>query len=211
MNGLRRHALVRLVHLPSAGHADDDGRVADWHGAGRPYVVARHGDDPRLLRLGFCTVDPRHPQLRPRRVAVTSSPSNIRSLALPPPLAEVVAGAQSHPRHAAMARLRDAAGEAGFELRIYGSWMWQTLTGEPHVHALSDLDVLVDVADLDAATRAAAFLARQEATTGMTLDGELHLAGVGDLSWREWRGEAPEVLVKTLGAMRLVPRQALRP
>ena len=87
--------------------------------------------------------------------------------------------------------------------------MWQTLTGEPHVHALSDVDVLLDVADRADAERAAAFLATQEAATGLKLDGELHLAAVGDLSWRELRQDAPEILLKTLDSLRLVGRDAL--
>ena len=109
----------------------------------------------------------------------------------------------------ALVRLRDAAAAQEIDLRIYGSWMWQTLTGETHVHDLSDLDVLADVADRAAAERVAAFLARQEDATGLTLDGELHLADVGDLSWRELRVDAPEVLVKTLDGLRLVLRGEL--
>ena len=207
----RRHALVRLARPPGAGTDDDQRRATDWQRAGRPFVVARRGDETDVLRLGFCTVDPRHPQLRPRRVAVRAAPADIAAIERPPSLAAIVAAAVQHPRHDALARLAAAAEGAALDVRVYGSWMWQALTGEPHVHALSDLDVLVDVADRASADRAASFLAVQEAATGLTLDGELHLAGIGDLSWREWHGEAPEVLVKTLESMRLVPRQALAP
>lgn len=207
--GLRRHALAWLGGPPGAETDDDRRRAAGWQDAGRPFVVARFGDDGGMLRLGFCTVDPRHPELRPRRVAVRAEPSDVTAIDRPPALAAIVAAAAAHPRREALARLHDAASAEGIDLRVYGSWMWQALTGDAHVHALSDLDVLADVADLDAAARVAAFLARQETATGLTLDGELHLAGIGDLSWRELRGEAPEVLVKTLHAMRLVPRAAL--
>lgn len=207
----RRHALVRLVRPPGAETDDDRRRAADWQRAGRPFVVARRGDAADVLRLGFCTVDPRHPKLRPRRVAVRAAPADVVAVEFPPSLADIAAAAAGHPRHGALARLAAAAQAAALDIRVYGSWMWQTLTGEPHVHALSDLDVLVDVADSAAADRVASFLAAQEAVTGLTLDGELHLAGVGDLSWREWRGDAPEVLVKTLDSMQLVPRRALAP
>ncbi len=207
----RRHALVRLVRPPDAETDDDQLRAADWQRAGRPFVVARRGDETDGLRLGFCTVDPRHPRLRPRRIAVRAAPADVAAIDRPPSLADIVAASVGHPRHDALARLAAAAQAESIDLRVYGSWMWQALTGEPHVHALSDLDVLVDVDDRAAADRAASFLAAQEAATGLAIDGELHLAGIGDLSWREWRGDAPEVLVKTLESMRLVPRQALAP
>ena len=205
----RRHALVRLVRPPDAETADDRARAADWQRTGRPFVVARRGEDPAVLRLGFCTVDPRHPQLRPRRVAAWTRDADVVGIDRPPPLAAVVAQARTHPRHDALARLRDAAEADGIDIRVYGSWMWQALTGEPHVHALSDLDVLVDVPDRAAAEHVAGFLARQEAATGLALDGELHLDGVGDLSWRELRLGGEEILVKTLDSLRLVPRSAL--
>ena len=209
MTPLRRHALVRLSRPPDAETADDRARAASWHRAGRPFVVARRGDDASALRLGFCTVDPRHPQLRPRRIAVRAAPADVISVELPPALAVIAAAAAAHPRRHALERLRDAAHASSIDLRVYGSWMWQALTGDTHVHALSDLDLLVDVADLAATNRVATFLAAQEEATGLTLDGELHLAGLGDLSWRELRGDAPEVLVKTLDTLRLVPREAL--
>ncbi len=208
MMPLRRHALVRLARPPGAETDEDRLKAADWQRAGRPFVVARRGDAVEV-RLGFCTVDPGHPQLRPRRVAVRAAPADIVAVERPPAIDQVAAAAAAHPRHAALARLGDAASAQGIDLRVYGSWMWQVLSGEPHVHALSDVDVLVDVVDRDDADRVAAFLAAQEAATGLTLDGELHLAGVGDLSWRELRGDATEVLVKTLDTMRLVARATL--
>ncbi len=209
MNYLRRHALVRLARPPDAETVDDRKRAASWQRADRPFVVARRGEDTAVLRLGFCTVEPRHPELRPRRVAARTTAADVVAIDRPPALATVVEAARSHPRHAALARLRDAADTDGIDIRVFGSWMWQALTGEPHVHALSDLDVLVDVADRAAAGRVADFLARQESVTGLALDGELHLAGVGDLSWRELRQDGAEILVKTLDSLRLVPRPAL--
>lgn len=209
MTGLRRHALVRLTRAPDADTEADLQRALTWHASGRPFIVARRGEDAAAVRLGFCTVDPRHPQLRPRRVAVRSTVDAIATLDRPPSLAAVVAQVAQHPRQEAFVRLYDAARTRGLDIRVYGSWMWQTLTGEPHVHDLSDLDVLLDVADLAEALEATAFLAAQEAAIGLTLDGELHLAGVGDVPWRELHQDNSEVLVKTLDSLRLVPRDAL--
>ena len=210
MTGLRRHALVRLIRSPDADNEADRQHASSWHAAGRPFVVARRGDDASILRLGFCTVDPRHPQLRPRRVAARATTDAVATVERPPSLATVVAtAAEGHSRYEPLRHLCGAAEALGLDIRVYGSWMWQALTGEPHVHALSDLDVLLDVADLAEAARAADFLAAQEAATGLTLDGELHLAGVGDVPWRELHQDNAEVLVKTLDSLRLVPRDAL--
>ena len=87
--------------------------------------------------------------------------------------------------------------------------MWQALTGEKHVHDASDLDVLIDVAGISAADRVAAFLAEIEPTLALRLDGEISFAGLGEVNWREYRLDRPEVLLKSVEAMRLTPRSEL--
>jgi phosphoribosyl-dephospho-CoA transferase len=210
MTGLRRHALVRLSEPPEAGNDHDRALAARWQVAGRPFVVARRAE-PGVVSLGFCFVDERHPGLRPRRVAARAAPHQIGDVALPPRLAEI-AGCPAAREHAAtFSCLAAAAEKAGFDIRVYGSWMWQALTGERHVSEASDLDVLVDVADAGEADRAAAFLERQEAGLAVKLDGELSIAGLGEVHWRELRQDRAEVLLKSVDALRLMPRTELVP
>ena len=106
-------------------------------------------------------------------------------------------------------RLISASDQAGLDVRVYGSWMWQALTGEPHVHAASDLDVVIDVADLAAADRAAAFLAREEQALSFRIDGELSFPGLGEIQWREMLQDKDEVLLKSIDTLQLVSRARL--
>lgn len=210
MTGLRRHTLVWLSQAPEAETEDDRARVATWHAARRPFVVTRRRDDGNDIGLGFCTTDPAYPELRPRRVAARTDPSHIANCARPPTLAEIARCSAATTQVASFSHLISAAGRNGFELRVYGSWMWQALTGERHVHAASDLDVVIDVADPEVADRTAAFLAREEQELAFRIDGELSFPDLGEVHWREyWQGK-DEVLLKSVDTLRLVPRAHLQ-
>ncbi|MDI1286511.1 MAG: malonate decarboxylase holo-[acyl-carrier-protein] synthase [Reyranella sp.] len=209
MSPLRRHALALLSRAPDADSEADRERAALWQAAGRPFVVTRRRDASSGVGLGFCTTDTRHPELRPRRVAAHAGLDLVVDLAAPPLLQEI-ARCPAAARHAdSFSRLASAAAEARLAIRVYGSWMWQALTGEQHVHDASDLDVLIDVADISSADRATAFLAEIEPALAFRLDGEISFARSGEVNWREYRQDRPEVLLKSVEAMRLTPRAEL--
>lgn len=209
MTGLRRHTLVWLSHAPEAETTDDRARAAAWHMAGRPFVVTRRRSEGADIGLGFCTTDPAHSELRPRRVAAQTAIEGIVRQARPPALDEIAHCPAAAARKASFDRLLSAAAYAGIEIRVYGSWMWQALTGERHVHEASDLDVVIDVADLAAADRAAAFLAREEQELAFRIDGELSFSGLGEVQWRELLQDKDEVLLKSVDTLKLVPRTQL--
>lgn len=209
MTGLRRHALVRLSQAPETGN-DTDRTLADrWQAADRPYVVSRRAQQSHVA-LGFCTVDERFPDLRSRRVAARTEQDRIVDVSRPPRLGDVARCPAAQAKVSSFQRLASAAERAGIDIRVYGSWMWQALTDERHVHEGSDLDVLVDVADAEEAERVAAFLEQEEAGLAFKLDGELSLAGLGEIHWREYRQGKADVLVKSIDALRLMPRSELR-
>ncbi|CAN5672283.1 hypothetical protein BH09VER1_BH09VER1_01930 [soil metagenome] len=106
-----------------------------------------------------------------------------------------------------LASLSKSALEAELKIHVFGSWMWQMLSGDRHVNGSSDLDVLIDVADESEADRAANFLA--EAAGSLKIDGELSLAGRGEVNWREYFDNHPEILLKSIGSVRIVPRRDL--
>ncbi len=110
---------------------------------------------------------------------------------------------------AALLRLSDGAAKAGLEIRVFGSWMWQALTGGSHVSGSSDLDVLIDVSTSADADRAADFLQISAADSPFVLDGELSIPGLGEFHWREYLKGEPEVLVKSVDAVRMLPREDL--
>ena len=169
MIGLRRHTLVWLSQAPGAEDAQDRALVDRWQADGRPFVVCRRRGEPGELSLGFCAVHDKFPEIRPRRIAAHTLAKHVVRIARPPGLKEVAKCRPAAAHAAAFARLGTEAARAGLDLRIYGSWMWQALTGEPHVRPSSDLDILVEVRGRRDADGAAGFadavpgqLARQD-------------------------------------------------
>ncbi len=216
MTGLRRHALVWLSEAPQADDGRDDGSdgalAEKWHAGDRPFVVCRRrseGSDRDEVSLGFCVVHEKFPEIRPRRVGARTLAAHVVRTAWPPALAEVARCGPALDHAASFRHLMDEAARAGLDLRVYGSWMWQALTGEGHVRPTSDLDLLLDVAGPREADEAAAFLARQEAALSFKLDGELSFAGRGEVQWREFLTTAPEVLVKAVDSVRMMRREDL--
>jgi phosphoribosyl-dephospho-CoA transferase len=210
MTALRRHTLVWLSQVPDAETDVDRERATRWQTTHRPFVVTRRRSEGRDVGLGFCTTDERHPQLRPRRVAAQIDARHVVDNARPPSL-EAIARCPAAERHAhSFLLLMAAAAQAHLDIRVYGSWMWQALTGEQHVHESSDLDVVIDVAGTDAADRASAFLDREETNLAFKIDGELSFVGLGEVSWREYRQGAPEILLKSVDSMCLIARTELR-
>ena len=208
---LRRHALVRLSQAPETGNDTDRALGDRWQAAGRPFIVSRRRAGHDAVALGFCVADERYPELRPRRVAARTDPRHVVDVAGPPRLDEIACCPAAQAHAASFSRLASAAERARLDIRVYGSWMWQALTGERHVRETSDLDVLVDVADAGEADRVAAFLQREEVGLAFKLDGELSFAGLGEIHWREYRQGKPQVLLKSVDALRLMPRAELGP
>jgi phosphoribosyl-dephospho-CoA transferase len=209
MIALRRHALARLSQAPDADNDADRARAARWQAAGKPFVVTRRREAGSAIGFGFCTTDLAHPELRPRRVAAHADAGRVTGLALPPSLEEIARNPAASPHAASFAQLSSAAAAANISIRVYGSWMWQALTDERHVHAESDLDVLVDVAGVSEADRVTAFLAEIEPALAFRLDGEISFKGLGEVNWREYRQDRQEVLLKSIDTMRLTSRTEL--
>jgi phosphoribosyl-dephospho-CoA transferase len=90
--------------------------------------------------------------------------------------------------------------------RVYGGYGWQVLSGEAYVHPGSDLDLLIEVADIGAARAALPLL--QQARLPCRLDGEFVFPDGDAVAWRELasaaRGTADRVLVKSRSGARLV-------
>ncbi|MCC0809395.1 malonate decarboxylase holo-[acyl-carrier-protein] synthase [Methylobacterium sp. W2] len=191
-SGLARHDLL-LIDPESwgrllAGRLDLDGvpHLADWARRGWPVIVRRRdpGEPMDHIPAGL----PLPPSAGKRRIG----------LAIPPAAAS---------RHAPvpLERARMTAPEAwrpvvdgvmalGREYRlvphVFGSLLWQALTGLPYLGPGSDLDLLwpvsgpVDPHFLQA-------LARIEAGAPMRLDGEIVLPDGAGINWRELL-DAPE-------------------
>lgn len=95
---------------------------------------------------------------------------------------------------------------SGLSPRVFGSHGWQWLTGLDHVHARSDIDLLIACPSQEQADQASAILQRAPPTLPR-LDGELVFDGGAAVAWREWAawraGRTATVLVKRLHAAAL--------
>ncbi|TSA34934.1 MAG: malonate decarboxylase holo-[acyl-carrier-protein] synthase [Verrucomicrobiaceae bacterium] len=206
--------LVWLSHAPQPDLSADAPAVDRWHAGGNPFVVCRQRGAEDDLAIGFCLATP---SLRPRRIAAQSIHDHIARIARPPSLKEIAA-ARRNPEQAAagcrdhagaLAQLSAAAANAGLDIRVFGSWMWQTLTGDPHVSSDSDLDLLIDVSTAAEADRAAALLQTASADSPLRVDGEFSISGKGEVHWREYLTGGPELLIKSIATVRMIRRDDL--
>ncbi len=95
------------------------------------------------------------------------------------------------------------ADQTGVEPRVFGSLLWQQLTGLTYLSANSDLDLLWPVNALAVAAQIVRGLAAIERASPVRLDGEILLPDGGGIQWREWHNKPFEVLVKRLSGVEL--------
>ena len=169
-----------------------------WAARGWPLVVRRRSADDRPDRVPLGL--PLPPSCGKRRIAVDLDPHVLGPLCSPPLLAEIrhIAPANWHPTIDALLAL---AREYAVDVRVFGSFAWQTLTGLDYISAGSDLDLLWP---LTPRTRQILpRIASLDATAPGRLDGEVE--GDGAVNWRELASGSAEVLVKSCDGVALMP------
>ncbi|WP_018409905.1 malonate decarboxylase holo-[acyl-carrier-protein] synthase [Methyloversatilis thermotolerans] len=199
MQRLRRHDLVWLRAgapiEPGPCCVDTADEVAHWRAAGLPLVCARGDGLPGdRVRLGLTL-----PGIGTRRrVSLVAARADILRSAAPPPLASL---ADTLPAAfaAPMRALALQCGALGITPRVYGSLLWQWLSGEPCLRADSDIDLLFELDD--AAALPALLVLLRNAGSLMRVDGEVR-CGAHAVAWRELAaaldGNAPRrVLAKS--------------
>ena len=185
-------------------------QVAAWLAADRPLVVARQSDAalPDILAVGLALP----PALGKCRVALRVTSHDIVRHAPPLRLAEVIphATAKWQP---ALAELHESAISIGIDLRVFGSFSWQSLSGLSYLTPQSDIDLLWHPRSRTQLQQGIALLARWEQSSGMRADGEVLFGGSSAVSWREWRqlksGGDHRVLVKRDHSAELVAAREL--
>ncbi|WP_027173751.1 malonate decarboxylase holo-[acyl-carrier-protein] synthase [Methylobacterium sp. 10] len=185
-SGLARHDLLRVD--PEcwgrllAGRRDLDGvsHVADWARRGRPVIVRRRdpGQPTDHIPVGL----PLPPSAGKRRIGLALPPS---AASLYPPVTLVSACETAPPAWRPVVDDVLALGsEHGLAPTVFGSLLWQALTGLPYLGAGSDLDLLWPVSGrVD--PRFLQALARIEGRAPMRLDGEIVLPDGAGIHWRE--------------------------
>jgi phosphoribosyl-dephospho-CoA transferase len=179
--------------------------VAHWQARGLPLVVCTQ---PPGLAAGQLAVGlPAPLRWSRRRLALHVALDQVLWQGEFPPLADVLHDEASQ-------ALAHALTHQGAQARVYGSHGWQALTGEPYVHAASDIDVQIRVPGFEAACQALPLLL--QARLPGRLDGEFAFPGGHAIAWREFAHLLPptqpaaQVLVKSLGGPRLMPAAWVR-
>ena len=177
--------------------------VKEWATRGWPVIVRRlaEGDQPDLVPVGL----PLPPTCGKRRLAMQIDPDAVCERLPAQPLRDarriMPGGWQS-----TVDALLNAARREGVEPNVFGSVLWQWLTGLTYLSPTSDLDLLWPVQDLRAARALVQELEAVEATGPVRFDGEVCLPDGSAVQWRELLSQPAEILWKTMRGAELRPR-----
>jgi phosphoribosyl-dephospho-CoA transferase len=179
------------------------------------------GDAPDRLPAAIALPPPEGSRQGSRRLAFEVPADAVEAVRPPPLLADALRGGlpgQLPNDWTGTAGRLVAIGERfAFAPRLFGSLMWQCVTGLPYVRDSSDFDLLWTVppggeARVPALLDALDTVARNTvARSGRRLDGEIVFADIGAANWRELLAAGPgdAVLVKTETAVTLMTRAQL--
>ncbi|OZA91897.1 MAG: malonate decarboxylase holo-[acyl-carrier-protein] synthase [Azorhizobium sp. 39-67-5] len=211
---LARHDLVWLDPAASPGLrtacGEDRDLVAAWARAGRPFVVRRAETAPGLCTAGGLSLGlPLPSRLDRRRIALGATREDVRRTGRMPLLADACDAGFAGWR-GPLRRLAGQLSESGASVRAYGSLGWQYLTGEAYLHPASDIDLLIEPGEEADTQRLLAVLSEACAGDCPRLDGEIALAPDRMMAWRELFTTTPEVLVRGLDGLALLPREVVR-
>jgi phosphoribosyl-dephospho-CoA transferase len=192
-----------------ARRRDLDGvpHVGDWALLKRPVIVRRRhaNEESALVPVGL----PLPPADGKGRISLALPAHSVR-LRGPVALSNLIGCPESWSR--TLVRVADLASRLGLEPRLFGSLLWQSLTGLRYASDNSDLDILWSVGgalpgDL------LEDLATIELRAPMRIDGEILLPDGGGVNWRELLVAKPDdtVLVKHLDRLTLVPASSFLP
>ncbi len=204
-----RHHLVWLEAATWSRHLLHDlpaGQMTaaqSWFERGHPAVARRRqpDEDSAGITLGI----PLPPDRGRARIAFRMAPGAIQLIEAPPPLRGVIRSAPLPWRDPLM-RLAAGADALGVTLQVYGSLLWQHLTGEAHITAHSDIDLLFRAVHEQQLHATLKLLQAWQRDTGLCADGELLLHANRAVAWRELLNASPRVMLKSGTAVSLATR-----
>ncbi|NPD66796.1 malonate decarboxylase holo-[acyl-carrier-protein] synthase (plasmid) [Lichenicola cladoniae] len=171
--------------------------LADWSRHGWPVIVRRRmagdalGSVPAALPL-----PPEHGK---RRLAF-SFPDSLGLLPLAPVSVSDAALTAPDAWQAVIAGLVELGETVGVSPRVFGSLLWQHLTGLSYLTMRSDLDLLWSGADRTRVETLVAGLLRLDRDSPIRIDGELELPDGSAFNWREFADsrDCSSMLLKTM-------------
>jgi phosphoribosyl-dephospho-CoA transferase len=180
--------------------------IGTWADRGWPVIVRRRTEteDRRLVPVGV----PLPPRIGKHRVALVIPPDGVLQRSSPPTLRAAARVADPTWR-ATITSLLAVSAKTGVEPSVFGSLLWEHLTGLAYVTPHSDLDVLWSVpADFD--VRSLVFsIAAVQREAPLRIDGEVIFPNGSAVNWRElWNAlqaaNRTTVLAKTQERVRLL-------
>jgi phosphoribosyl-dephospho-CoA transferase len=201
MDRLQRHDLLRVdpagwqLALACRPGIAIRPHVADWARRGWPVIVRRYapGEAADLIPVAISLPAP---AAKPG-VALALHPSHILERMPAVAVSGCTAQAPAAWRETLQSLLAIAQ-RCGSAPAVYGSLLWQTLTGLTYLHERSDVDLLWRVTRHEQAQELVRSIARCALNSPMRIDGELLLPDGAGIQWREWQGGADELIVRTL-------------
>jgi phosphoribosyl-dephospho-CoA transferase len=208
----RRHELLHVAPDVWASVLADCPSLAGlpllgaWADRGWPVIVRRRAeaDDPDLVPVGV----PLPPAAGKRRVALLLPPEGVLQRSSPP-LLRAAAPVADPGWRSTIASLLAVGARTGVEPAVFGSLLWQHLTGLGYLSPHSDLDVLWPVpAGFDVLSLVLS-IAQVQRDAPLRIDGEVVFADGCALNWRElWNAhrtaDRATVLTKTMEGVRLL-------
>ncbi len=98
-----------------------------------------------------------------------------------------------------------------FEIRVYGSYCWEYLTGQSYINQSSDLDLQIIYHNESLSALKLLHQQLSEGLNSIALDGEVRFPNLGDCAWLELIQEdfSPSVLIKCQQHVTLIKRRDL--
>lgn len=126
-------------------------------------------------------------------------------------LVDVLASVESLPAgwSGALQLLEHRAQDIGLTLRVYGSLVWQSVTGARYLADDSDVDLLLRPQSLLQAKAGLALLKEFSDEGVMRLDGEMVFPDGRAVAWKELLGNTRDVLVKTSTGVELIQTELI--
>jgi phosphoribosyl-dephospho-CoA transferase len=184
-------------------HPADAAIVRAWIGEGHPLIARMRRDDDLNDRIAFGLPLPL--QSGKKRIALTVTPSAVRTIESPPLLRDAL-GVLPQAWKPRIASLAEDLTPHADSVRAVGSLAWQFLTGEIYLHPKSDIDVILHISRLSQLRAALQILQDSDLSPGPRIDGEIVVRQGEAVAWRELLGSSRDILVKTLGGPRICLR-----
>ncbi|WP_176464001.1 malonate decarboxylase holo-[acyl-carrier-protein] synthase [Bordetella genomosp. 11] len=204
----QRHALVYLHPQAWSSLLRDQAWLArhalshTWAARGWPLIARRrsaHETDGVAVGLPF------PPSAGKARIALRVRERDIARVAGLPALEQAISTAPAAWHQHLYTLVRIAADHEIF-VQVFGSLAWQHLTGLSYVTDESDLDLAWSAPRGPRLASLLDAVARTDAAAPMRVDGEVIFADGTAANWRELRGDASQVILKTPAGLALASR-----